>query len=71
MVIPKPLRERYNIRQGSRVKMIATDDGIVIKPGLERPWVGLRGMMKSEWGDKDPHRLIEEAKGSLFKVAEM
>ena len=70
MVIPKPLREKYNLRQGSRVKIIATRDGIVIKSGLEGPWVGLRGMMKSDWKDKNLDQLIEEAKKSLFKVTE-
>lgn len=70
MVIPKPLREKYNLKQGSRVKIIATRDGIVIKSRFEGPWVGLRGMMKSDWKNKDLDKLIEEAKRSLFKVAE-
>lgn len=70
MVIPKPLREKYNLKQGSRVKIIATRDGIVIKSRFEGPWVGLRGMMKSDWKNKDSDQLIEEAKRSLFKVAE-
>jgi len=70
MVIPKPLREKYNLKQGSRVKIIATRDGIVIKSRFEGPWVGLRGMMKGDWKNKDLDQLIEEAKRSLFKVAE-
>jgi len=66
MVIPKPLRERYNLRQGSRVKLVITSDGIVIKSSLEGPWVGLRGMMTDDWKDRDLDQLIEEAKKSLF-----
>lgn len=68
MVIPKPLRERYNLRRGSRVKIIATGEGMLIKSSLEGPWVGLRGMMRGVWGGTDLDKLIEEAKKSLFKV---
>ena len=32
MVIPKVLREKYNLREGSRVKVIAGDGEIIIKP---------------------------------------
>ncbi len=68
MVIPKVLREKYNLREGSRVKVIAGDGEIIIKPLLEGPWVGLRGLMREEWRGLDLDELIEEAKRSLFKV---
>lgn len=68
MVIPKPLRKRYNLKQGSKVKIVVTSDGMLIKPGLEGPWIGLRGMMKKEWRGADLDGLIEEAKKSLFKA---
>jgi len=42
----------------------------VIKSRFEGPWVGLRGMMKGDWKNKDLDQLIEEAKRSLFKVVE-
>jgi AbrB family looped-hinge helix DNA binding protein len=70
MVIPKPLREKYNLMEGSRVKIIATRDGLLIKPRLEAPWIGLRGMMRRDWKDKSLDQLIEEAKRSLFKAVE-
>ena len=70
MVIPKPLRGKYNLRKGSKIKMIATRDGLLIKPRFEGPWIGLRGMMRKDWKNKDLDRLIEEAKKSLFKAVE-
>lgn len=70
MVIPKPLRGEYNLRQGSKVKIIATRDGLLIKPRVEGPWIGLRGIMREDWKDKDLDQVIEEAKRSLFKSVE-
>jgi AbrB family looped-hinge helix DNA binding protein len=68
MVIPKVLRVKYNLRKGTKAKLIDTKDGILIKPSFEGPWTGLRGMMKTEWKDLDLDQLIEEAKRSVFKV---
>lgn len=68
MVIPKPVREKYNIQKGSKVKVIAGKDAIIIKPRLEAPWDGLRGMMRDQWRNKDLDALIKAAKRSLFKV---
>jgi AbrB family looped-hinge helix DNA binding protein len=68
MVIPKQLREQYNLKRGTRVRVIVGGDGLLIKPSSEGPWVGLRGMMKDVWGDADLDKLIGEAKRSLFKV---
>lgn len=31
MVIPKPLRERYNLREGTKAKIIAVKEGLLIK----------------------------------------
>jgi AbrB family looped-hinge helix DNA binding protein len=70
MVIPKPLREKYHLKEGTRVKIIATRDGMLIKSYLEGPWTGLRGMMKKDWKDKNLDQLIEEAKKSLFRGVE-
>ena len=70
MVIPKPLREKYNLKEGVRVKVIATGEGILLKSGLEGPWTGLRGIMKDDWRGEDLDRLIAEAKKSLFKITE-
>jgi AbrB family looped-hinge helix DNA binding protein len=68
MVIPKALRAKYNLKKGTKAKLIDTKDGILIKPSFEGPWTGLRGMMKTQWSDLDLDRLIEEAKRSVFKV---
>lgn len=68
MVIPKPLREKYNLERGQKAKIIATKDGLLLKPSSEGPWVGLRGMMKADLSGVDIDRLILEAKRSLFGV---
>jgi len=65
MVIPKALRERYNLGKGSRLRLIASDEGIVIKPIKSPPWTGLRGIVAEEWSDIDLDALIDEAKKSL------
>lgn len=70
MVIPKPLREKYSLKEGSRVKIIATRDGMLIKSHHEGPWIGLRGMMKKDWKNRDLDELIKGAKKSLFKAME-
>jgi len=70
MVIPKPLREKYNLKEGTRIKIIDTKDGMLIKSYLEGPWVGLRGMMKEDWKGENLDKLIEEAKKSLFRAVE-
>lgn len=62
MVIPKSLRGKYNLKEGSRVKIIVTRDGLLIKLGFERPWIGLRGMMRHDWKGKSLDKLIEEAR---------
>jgi AbrB family looped-hinge helix DNA binding protein len=66
MVIPKELRDRYNLGEGSRVRMIASDEGIIIKAIPEPPWTGLRGIVAEEWSDVDLDALIDEAKKSLY-----
>ena len=70
MVIPKALREKYNLKKGTRAIIFETRDGILIKPSFEGPWIGLRGMMKTDWKNVDLDQLIEEAKKSLFKFEE-
>jgi AbrB family looped-hinge helix DNA binding protein len=68
MVIPKPIRDKYGLKEGSRVKIIPVKDGVIIKPRSRGPWNGIRGMMAEEWRDADLDQLILEARKSLFKV---
>ena len=70
MVIPKALREKYNLKKGVRAKIIETKDGILLKASLEGPWTGLRGMMKKDWKDQDLDQLIKEARKTLFRFEE-
>jgi AbrB family looped-hinge helix DNA binding protein len=70
LVIPKAARGVYGFREGSTVRIIATEEGVVLKPVVEKPWAGLRGMMKKEWGSLDIDLLIEESKRSLLKKVE-
>jgi len=71
LVIPKAVRDVYGFRKGSIVRIIATEEGVVLNPIAEKPWVGLRGMMKKEWGSLDIDLLIEESKRSLHKKLEV
>lgn len=69
IVIPKPVRDAYGLKEGMRVYLVATEAGILLKPGFEKPWAGLRGLMKVEWGSLNLDSLIEEAKRTVFKSA--
>jgi len=68
IVIPKPLRERFRIREDSRVTLVATEEGIVIRPAIQRPWLGLRGLLKGALTAEELDRLLEEAKRSLLEA---
>lgn len=68
IVIPKPLRERFKIKEESRVALIATEEGILIRPALRKPWSGLRGLIKGSLTVEQLDRLLEEAKRSLLEA---
>jgi len=68
LVIPKPLRERFRIREDSHVTLVATEEGVMIKPALQRPWSGPRGLLKGAFTVEELDRLLEEAKRSLLKA---
>jgi AbrB family looped-hinge helix DNA binding protein len=46
VVIPKELRERYNIRPGNSVVFLEDDRGLLIVPVPENPVKAFRGMFK-------------------------
>ncbi len=68
LVIPKALREKYKLKEGSLLRVIAEDERMMLMPETGAPFRGLRGMMRNEWKKHDLDRLIEEAKSTLFKV---
>jgi len=68
IVIPKSLRERFRIKEDSRVILVATEEGVMIRPALQRPWSGLRGLLKGALTVEELDRLLEEAKRSLLEA---
>jgi len=68
VVIPKPLREKFRIREDSRVTLVATEEGIVIRPTIQKPWLGLRGLLKGALTVEELDLLLEEAKRSLLEA---
>ncbi len=68
IVIPKPLREKFRIREDSHVTLVATEEGVVIRPALQRPWSGLRGLLKGAFTVEELDRLLKEAGRSLRKA---
>lgn len=68
IVIPKPVRDAYGLREGMKLKLVMIEGGVLLKPSLDRPWSGLKGMMKKEWVNADLDSLIEEAKRTVFKA---
>ena len=68
IVIPKPLRERFRIKEDSRITLVATEEGVLIRPTHQKPWSGLRGLIRGTLTGKELDRLFEEAKRSLLRV---
>jgi len=62
VLIPKPLRDRFGIREDSRVRLVATEEGVLIRPALLKPWSGLRGVLRDTLTIDELERLLEEAK---------
>ena len=46
VVIPKPIRDRFGIKAGSRLLVRVAGEGIVIKPLPDDPIHALRGILK-------------------------
>jgi len=69
IVIPKPLRERFRIKENSRITLVATEEGVLIKPTYQKPWTGLRGLVKGALTIEELDRLLEEAKRSLLEAS--
>lgn len=65
IVIPKPLRDRFRIRENSCVRLVATEEGVLIRPALQKPWTGLRGLLRGTLTVKELDGLLEEAEESL------
>jgi len=68
LVIPKALREKYKLKEGSLLRMIAEEERMVLMPETGTPFASLRGLMRKEWKKRNLDELIEEAKRSLLKV---
>jgi len=49
------------------VRLIAIDEGVLIKPVAAKPWAGLRGLLKGKIGPEQFERVLEEAQKSLFR----
>ncbi len=49
IVLPKPIRERLNLRQGARIQVAVEEDRIVLTPLVEQPlmatWQSWRGRL--------------------------
>lgn len=68
IVIPKALRDKFRIRENSRVRLVATEEGVLIRPMHQKPWSGLRGHIKGSLTIGELDRLLEEAKLSLLEA---
>jgi AbrB family looped-hinge helix DNA binding protein len=68
VVIPKALRDKFRLEEGSLLRVIANDERMVLIPETDVPSRELRGLMKNEWSKRNLDELIKEAKRSLFKV---
>ena len=48
MVIPKPLREKYSLGKGTRVRIVDQGDGVALLPLPPDPVTALHGMLAGE-----------------------
>ena len=66
VVIPKPLREAYNINEADEILMVPLEEGILIKP--VRKTLKLRGFLKKFNVDMaECEAILAKAKKSLRK----
>ena len=68
IVIPKALRERFRLRENSRVTLVGTEDGVLIRPFHQKPWSRLRGHIEGSLTLAELDQLLEEAKRSLLEA---
>jgi len=69
VVIPKPIREAYHLREGTQILFVPVEEGVLIKHVERTP--KLRGLLAKL--DIDPlecEAILAEAKRSLMKVVE-
>ncbi|MEM2133911.1 MAG: AbrB/MazE/SpoVT family DNA-binding domain-containing protein [Candidatus Freyarchaeota archaeon] len=67
IVIPKPIREFYHIKEGDEILIIPTERGVLIKRKEET--TGLRGLLKDlEVDVEELESILAEAKKSLTKL---
>lgn len=52
VVIPSRLRKEFHIEDGTRAIIMATEEGILLKPVTKRAINRLRGILKRKPGDK-------------------
>jgi len=69
IVIPKPLRDRFRIRENSRVRLVATEEGVLIRPALQEPSSGLRGVLRGALSIEELDRLLDEVSRRRQKLA--
>ena len=69
VVVPKPYRDKYGLKPGSRVQVVDYGEGISIIPLPDDPITALRGMFASEPSltedlktERQRARSLEEAK---------
>jgi len=48
VVIPKPLREKYSLGKGTRVRIVDQGDGVALLPLPPDPVTALHGMLAGE-----------------------
>jgi AbrB family looped-hinge helix DNA binding protein len=57
ITIPKPLRDKYHLREGELAALIPTDEGVVLRHEDE-PLKELRGLLRKEVDVKRASRFI-------------
>ena len=62
VVIPRRLRKEFDIKEGTPAYVVATPDGILIKPVTAVTIRRLRGLLKRKPGDKPLDKLWAEHK---------
>jgi len=68
VVIPKPLRDAYGIREGGEVLMVPVKGGILVRAPPVRG-DGLRGLLAGLCSDvEECEAILAEARRSLLKV---
>ena len=69
LVIPKPLRNAYRLREGENLVLVPAEAGVLVKPATESNSKSLRGLLaKKDVSIEECEDILNSARKSLLRT---